>query len=207
MYQHRPRCGESARSLSDAQRAQLLKDFALPARCGLGLQLLGFGAGCLLLFAEAAPRSLQRRDGGLKHRPSLRSRVAHAINIASTRSALRPSREPCKFSSERSSINIGEINCAELACPPRRRGRSRQALSNGMQRFQISAAKHLNAADNWRKHRDDRSRLARAVLWRRRETYQPLVYQPRTWLLGPGWQRGGPLITFREVPSAAAAEA
>ena len=33
-------------------------------------------------------------------------------------------------------------------------------------------------------------------------TYDPLiVYQPRSWLLREGWKRGGPPISFREVPS------
>ena len=135
------------------------------------------------------------------------------------------------------------------------------ALSNGMQRFQISAAKHLNRAaggrttrrrgavfpdrfheeiittprqarhalayvlNNWRKHREDRSGLAAGwnvdpfstgalftgwkelesadVMWRWRETYQPLVaYFPKTWLLREGWRRHA-LIRFDEVPSTA----
>ena len=131
-----------------------------------------------------------------------------------------------------------------------------------MQGFQISAAKHLNAAiskgkpgprrravvfpdryhaeiitsttqarhalnyvlSNWRKHKEDRApKLAgwkidwfssaamfpgwaeygeEAFLWRGPETYDPLiVYQPRTWLLRVGWTRGGPPISYREVPS------
>jgi REP element-mobilizing transposase RayT len=135
------------------------------------------------------------------------------------------------------------------------------ALSGGMQSFQISAAKHLNAAasagrderrrgavfpdrfhqeiittprqarhalsyvlNNWRKHREDRSSIARqwrvdpfstgllfsgwkeredaVVLWRWRETYQPLVvYFAKTWLLTVGWRRHT-LIRFNEIPSA-----
>ena len=129
-----------------------------------------------------------------------------------------------------------------------------------MQRFQISAAKHLNQAaspkgtvrrrgvvfvdrfheeiittprqarhtlsyvlNNWRKHREDRSGVARDwtvdpfstgvlftgwkehesadVMWRWRETYQPLVvYLPKTWLLREGWRRHT-LIGFDEVPT------
>src|SRR5438477_2368341 len=138
----------------------------------------------------------------------------------------------------------------------------KKALASGMQGFQISAAKHLNAAiskgkpgprrrgvvfpdryhaeiitsttqarhalnyvlSNWRKHKEDRApKLAgwkidwfssaamfpgwaeygeEAFLWRGPETYDPLiVYQPRTWLLRVGWTRGGPPISYREVPS------
>jgi REP element-mobilizing transposase RayT len=138
----------------------------------------------------------------------------------------------------------------------------REALSRGMQSFQISAAKHLNAAvsiqrkkrrrgtvftdrfhqeiiktprqarhalayvlNNWRKHREDQSPLTRKwnvdafstgplfagwqeregepLLWRWRETYEPLiVYLPSTWLLDKGWrERGGGAIPFRYVPS------
>jgi REP element-mobilizing transposase RayT len=137
------------------------------------------------------------------------------------------------------------------------------ALASGMQGFQISAAKHLNAAiskgkpgphrrgtvfpdryhaeiitsprqarhtlsyvmNNWRKHHEDRKAPMsgwtidwfssavmfpgwaeygdEAFLWRGPDTYDPLiVYQPRTWLLRVGWRKGGPPISYREVPSA-----
>jgi REP-associated tyrosine transposase len=137
------------------------------------------------------------------------------------------------------------------------------ALASGMQGFQISAAKHLNAAiskgkpgprrrgavfpdryhaeiitsptqarhtisyvlSNWRKHQEDRvspmsswtidwfSSAAmfpgwaeygeEPFLWRGPKTYDPLVvYQPRTWLLRAGWKKGGPPISYRDVPSA-----
>jgi REP element-mobilizing transposase RayT len=138
-----------------------------------------------------------------------------------------------------------------------------QALSRGMQVFQISAAKHLNAAisidprwrtrrrrgavfpdrfheeiitcprqarnalsyvlNNWRKHREDRARFARAwcvdpystgvqfpgwkerehedFMWKWRATYQPMVvYLPKTWLLQEGWKLSGP-IRYTEIPS------
>ena len=137
----------------------------------------------------------------------------------------------------------------------------RMALARGMQGFQISAAKLMNAAisarmglehrrrgqvfadryhaeiidsprrarhalsyvlNNWRKHKEDRSQIARTwlidpfssaitfphwkerehepLLWRARASYDPLiVYQPRTWLLREAWKRHG-LISFREVP-------
>ena len=134
-----------------------------------------------------------------------------------------------------------------------------KALSNGMQRFQISAAKHINAAfsvklavrrrgpvfpdrfhqeiietprqarralayvlNNWRKHREDRADHTRTwnvdpfstgvgflgwkeredaeVLWKIRESYDPLVvYLPRTWLLRVGWMKHG-RISWDEVP-------
>jgi REP element-mobilizing transposase RayT len=77
--------------------------------------------------------------------------------------------------------------------------------------------------NNWRKHREDRSSIARGwnvdpfstgvlflgwkerqdaqVLWRWRESYQPLVaYLPTTWLLRVGWRRGG-TVSFYEIPS------
>jgi REP element-mobilizing transposase RayT len=79
--------------------------------------------------------------------------------------------------------------------------------------------------NNWRKHREDRTRAARhwrvdpfstgwqfagwaeradeQLLWRRRATYEPLVvYLPQTWLLRVGWKSHG-LISFCEVPNAA----
>jgi REP element-mobilizing transposase RayT len=136
------------------------------------------------------------------------------------------------------------------------------ALSKGMQSFQISAAKHINAAyskrrglrrrrrgtvfcdrfheeiiesprqarhalayviNNWRKHREDRTRAARTwkvdpfstgvlfdgwrgreeprPMWRWPDTYYPLVvYLPKTWLLQTGWLKHG-RIAFDEVPS------
>jgi hypothetical protein len=44
------------------------------------------------------------------------------------------------------------------------------------------------------------------VLWRLRDTYQPMVvYLARTWLLREGWRKHG-LIRFDEVPSARALE-
>ena len=77
--------------------------------------------------------------------------------------------------------------------------------------------------NNWRKHREDRSRAAKtwnvdpfstgllfagwkeregaAVMWRWRDTYDPLVvYLPQTWLLRVGWRKHE-RIGFHEVPS------
>ena len=82
--------------------------------------------------------------------------------------------------------------------------------------------------NNWRKHREDRGVLERTwnvdpfstgvlfdgwkeregayVLWRWRDTYDPLVvYFPKTWLLREGWRRHG-LVGFRDVPSARQAQ-
>jgi REP element-mobilizing transposase RayT len=76
--------------------------------------------------------------------------------------------------------------------------------------------------NNWRKHREDRGELQRTwnvdpfstgalfsgwkalepqlVMWRLRDTYDPLVvYFPKTWLLYEGWRRHG-LLGFDEVP-------
>jgi putative transposase len=139
----------------------------------------------------------------------------------------------------------------------------KEALSRGMQSFQISAAKHINrehslhaklvirrrgavfpdryhqeiitsprqarnalayVLNNWRKHAEDHTSDPRwnvdpfstgvlfdgwkphadhALMWRWRETYDPLtVYRPRTWLLRDGWRRHG-LIAFRERPGPA----
>ncbi|MCW5802818.1 MAG: transposase [Deltaproteobacteria bacterium] len=77
--------------------------------------------------------------------------------------------------------------------------------------------------NNWRKHREDRSsdprwnvdpystgvlfdgwkpHAERALMWRWRDTYDPLVvYRPHTWLLREGWRRHG-LLAFDEVPGA-----
>jgi REP element-mobilizing transposase RayT len=140
--------------------------------------------------------------------------------------------------------------------------KNKHALAGGMKGFQISAAKHINAAisasrpgprrrgtvfpdryhaeiitsprqarhalsyivNNWRKHMEDQALpmsrwtidwFSSAVmfpgwaeygdapfLWRGPPTYDPLVvYQPRTWLLREGWKRGGPPISYRDVPS------
>jgi REP element-mobilizing transposase RayT len=77
--------------------------------------------------------------------------------------------------------------------------------------------------NNWRKHREDRFEDTRdwkvdpyssgvhflgwkeredaVVLWRWRDTYDPLVvYQPKTWLLREGWLKHG-RVSFFEVPS------
>jgi REP element-mobilizing transposase RayT len=77
--------------------------------------------------------------------------------------------------------------------------------------------------NNWRKHREDRDGAATewnvdpyssavhflgwkeredaVVLWRWRDTYDPLVvYQPKSWLLREGWLKHG-RISFYEVPS------
>ena len=77
--------------------------------------------------------------------------------------------------------------------------------------------------NNWRKHHEDRTPLSRTwnvdpfstgvvfdgwkereqahVLWRWRETYEPMVvYLPKTWLLREGWRKYG-LIPFDHVPS------
>jgi REP element-mobilizing transposase RayT len=74
--------------------------------------------------------------------------------------------------------------------------------------------------NNWRRHREDEGRswnvdpFASGVFfegWHECEhqiwamkpppTYEPLiVWRPRTWLLKGGWLRGGPPISFREVP-------
>ena len=76
--------------------------------------------------------------------------------------------------------------------------------------------------NNWRKHREDHLAIARTwkvdpfstavlfvwkqrahepLLWRWRDTYDPLVvYLPKTWLLREGWNRGGPAISWFEVP-------
>ena len=78
--------------------------------------------------------------------------------------------------------------------------------------------------NNWRKHGEDRSRAAQRwnvdpfstgvvfagwkaredaeLLWRWRDTYDPLVvYLPQSWLLATGWKRHG-RIEFDEVPGA-----
>jgi REP element-mobilizing transposase RayT len=77
--------------------------------------------------------------------------------------------------------------------------------------------------NNWRKHSQDRAAISRTwnvdpfstgvlftgwkereeavVMWKWRETYDPLaVYFPTTWLLREGWRKHG-AISFYEVPS------
>ena len=77
--------------------------------------------------------------------------------------------------------------------------------------------------NNWRKHREDRDEVTSdrnvdpyssgvlflgwkereeaAVLWKWRDSYDPLVvYLPKTWLLSQGWLKHG-RIRFDEVPS------
>jgi REP element-mobilizing transposase RayT len=77
--------------------------------------------------------------------------------------------------------------------------------------------------NNWRKHREDQTRMAQhwlvdpfstgvmfmgwkeredaVVLWKWRDTYEPLpVYFPKTWLLREGWMKVG-TISYFEIPS------
>jgi REP element-mobilizing transposase RayT len=79
---------------------------------------------------------------------------------------------------------------------------------------------------NWRKHGEDRARLAstwlvdpfssaisfpdwaelqgQAWMWPIRETYDPLIVRrPQSWLLTEGWKRGGGPISARDVPGRA----
>jgi REP element-mobilizing transposase RayT len=94
-----------------------------------------------------------------------------------------------------------------------------EIITNRMQ------ARHTLAyvLNNWRKHREDAGELEQTwnvdpystgvffdgwkereqevVLWRWRDTYDPLVvYLPKTWLLRDGWRMYG-LVGFRDVPS------
>jgi REP element-mobilizing transposase RayT len=180
-----------------------------------------------------------------------RRRVYHAIREATLTTARRENFRIVHLSIQRNHIHL----LVEAD--------DKQALASGMQGFQISAAKHLNAAiskgksgprrrgvvfpdryhaeiitsptqarhalnyvlSNWRKHQEDLApKLSgwkidwfssaamfpgwaeygeEAFFWRGPETYDPLVvYQPKTWLLRTGWARGGPPISYREVPSA-----
>jgi len=110
--------------------------------------------------------------------------------------------------------------------PTRRRGtvfpdRFHQEIIKTPRQARHALAYVLN---NWRKHREDQSATTRkwnvdafstgalfagwreredeALMWRWRDTYQPLVvYLPRTWLLQEGWRKGGGSISFRHVPS------
>ena len=48
--------------------------------------------------------------------------------------------------------------------------------------------------EGWRQHADE------PLMWRWRDTYDPMfVYRPKSWLLREGWRRHG-LISFHEVP-------
>jgi len=79
--------------------------------------------------------------------------------------------------------------------------------------------------NNWRKHREDKSsreartwnvdpfstgalfagwkeRADEPLLWKWRDTYDPLVvYLPSSWLLAKGWRKSGRSISFHDVPS------
>jgi putative transposase len=107
--------------------------------------------------------------------------------------------------------------------PRRRRGtvfpdRFHQEIITSPRQARHALAYVLN---NWRKHAEDRTsdprwnvdpfstgvlfdgwkaHADRALMWRWRDTYDPMfVYRPQTWLLRTGWVRHG-LISFTEVP-------
>jgi len=125
------------------------------------------------------------------------------------------------------SIRVGERTRGWMkrAMAKRRRGtvfpdRFHQEIITCPQQARRTLAYVLN---NWRKHREDQADFAAGwnvdpystgvyfdgwkecegaeVLWKWRETYQPLiVYLPKTWLLRVGWRAYG-LVPFGEVPS------
>jgi hypothetical protein len=50
--------------------------------------------------------------------------------------------------------------------------------------------------DGWLEREDE------ALMWRWRDTYDPLVvYRPKSWFLREGWRKDGAPIRFREIPS------
>ncbi|MBX3155039.1 MAG: transposase [Deltaproteobacteria bacterium] len=119
--------------------------------------------------------------------------------------------------------HINREYSAKARLPRRRRGavfpdRFHQEIITSPRQTRHALAYVLN---NWRKHREDRSADPRwnvdpfstgvlfdgwkphaedALMWRWRDTYDPLVvYRPRSWLLREGWRRHG-LLAFGEVP-------
>jgi len=125
------------------------------------------------------------------------------------------------------SIRVGERTRGWMkrAMAKRRRGtvfpdRFHQEIITCPQQARRTLAYVLN---NWRKHREDQADFAESwkvdpystgvffdgwkeregaeVLWKWRETYDPLVvYFPKSWLLREGWRKHG-LVELAEVPS------
>ena len=206
-----------------------------------------------------------------KERPELAARypvhvvlrVVDEVNGLRRRRTYRAIREATLTTARREDFRIVHLSIQRTHLHLIVEADDKAALASGMQGFQISAAKHLNAAiskgkpgrrrrgpvfpdryhaeiitsprqarhtlsyvvNNWRKHQEDRVAPMSSwtidwfstaiqfpgwaeygdqpVLWRGPETYDPLVvYQPTTWLLREGYKRGGPPISYCEIPSA-----
>ena len=190
-------------------------------------------------------------------------RVVRAVGNLRRRCVYRAVREATLTTALREDFRIIHLSLQRTHIHLIVEAHDKRALASGMQGFQISAAKHLNAAiskgvpgprrrgpvfpdryhaeiitsptqarhalsyvlGNWRKHEEDRRApmsgwtidwFSTAVmfpgwaeygdepfLWRGPATYDPLiVYQPRSWMLREGYRRGGPPISYRDVPSA-----
>jgi REP element-mobilizing transposase RayT len=189
-------------------------------------------------------------------------RVVPAVGKLRRRRAYQAIREATLTTARRENFRIVHLSIQHNHLHLLVEARDKQALARGMQGFEISAAKHLNAAisknqpgprrrgtvfpdryhaeiitsptqarhtlsyvlSNWRKHHEDYVAPMSAwtidwfssaitfpgwleygdepFFWRGPDTYDPLlVRQPTTWLLKEGWRRGGPPISYREIPS------
>jgi REP element-mobilizing transposase RayT len=265
------------KDMARAQKRHIQQDLRFPNRAGN-------------LRGTTQERGRKRRKGGRKAPPGQRPSEPHK-----TREAFRPS-EPVHVTMRvvdaigrlRMRATYQAVREAMFVVYPREDCRivhlsiqdnhlhvlveadGRTALARGMQAFQISAAKHINAAvssagswwerrhmrtrpkrrkgqvfadryhvevirspkqarntlayvlNNWRRHREHRSEVARTWLidpfstgwsfdgwkerenepfvWKLRASYQPILsWRPRTWLLTEGWRRWG-LVSVREVP-------
>jgi len=234
----------------------------------------------LPLFQQAAPRRAGKRrkpgpkkskQSGSPHRARPELAARHPVHVVlrvirdvgnlRRRFAYKAIREATLTTALREDFRIVHLSIQRTHLHLIIEAENKAALASGMQGFQISAAKHLNAAisrnrperrrgavfpdryhaeiittptqarhtlsyvmNNWRKHQEDRAEPMRTwtidwfstgaqfpgwaeygdepFMWRGPDTYDPLlVYQARTWLLREGYKRGGPPISFREVPS------
>src|SRR5690242_7543651 len=217
------------------------------------------------------PPKGKRAGSPHKERPFLHARypvhvvlrVVSAVGNLRRRCVYQAVREATLTTARRKNFRIVHLSIQRTHVHLLVEAEDKEALARGMQGFQISAAKHLNAAiskgkqgprrrgvvfpdryhaeiitsprqarhalsyvmNNFRKHQEDRRAPMsgwtidwfssavmfpdwaeygeEAFLWRWPDTYDPLVVrQPKTWLLRMGWKRGGPAISYREVPSA-----
>jgi len=220
------------------------------------------GAGRPPKGARAGARHKERPFLHARYPVHVSLRVVGAVGNLRRRCVYQAVREATLTTARREDFRIVHLSIQRTHIHLLVEANDKHALAAGMQGFQISAAKHLNAAisrdrperrrgsvfpdryhaeiitsptqarhtlsyvmNNWRKHQEDRAEpmhtwkidwFSTAVQFpgwaeygdepffrRGPDTYDPLVvYQPRTWLLREGYKRGGPPISYREVPSA-----
>lgn len=184
-------------------------------------------------------------------------RIARDLSSLRTRDMYRAIRKATAAVAARESFRIVHLSIQSNHLHVLAEADDRLALAAGMQAFEISAAKRINAIasrgrerprrgavfpdryharilksptsvkralcyvlNNWRRHDEDKSRLAvdwlvdpfssgdrfvgwrelRGESWRWPPTYEPLCVVPaKSWLLNQGWQRAG-TISVLDVP-------